>query len=80
MALVGVPLPDPTGESLTLMARCLIEEFLLMGLDEERLLGLFRNPFYRGPHAIYQARGEAFVRELVQAVRGQFSTESPSAA
>ena len=67
--IVGVVVPtapdeDATGE----MARALVEEFALMGYSPERLLRLFETPFYAGAHAIYRARGEAFVRQTIDAV------------
>ena len=50
---------------LELMARCFIEEFARMGLDDRRLFGLFRSPFYQGPHLFYRAAGEARVRQII---------------
>ncbi len=47
------------------MARCVIEEYVLMGLTEEELLNLFRQPIYQ-LHRLYQERGEAWVRSLIQ--------------
>jgi len=64
MGLVGVAVPADA-DALDEMARCLVEEYLREGWAAERLLGLFRNPFYRTPHLIYRARGEEYVRVLV---------------
>jgi hypothetical protein len=52
------------------MARTFVEEFALLGLNAERLLSLFRNPFYAGAHMIYERRGEEFVRGLIREVFG----------
>lgn len=73
MELVRVPVPDGDAE---MMAECFVEEFVLLGYDRERLLGLFRDPFYAGAHAIYRARGEAYVQSLIERVRKRFSSES----
>ncbi|MDR7426535.1 MAG: hypothetical protein QN152_09965 [Armatimonadota bacterium] len=64
LALVGVALPPSEG-ALEEMARTFIQEYLLQGWDERRLLALFRNPFYRAPHLVYRARGEEYVRRLI---------------
>lgn len=36
-----------------------------MGLSDPELLGLFHNPFYVGPHAIWRSRGNEYVRGLI---------------
>jgi len=72
LALVGVTVPTDDG-GLDEMARCLIEEYLREGWEEDRLLALFRNPFYRTPHIIYRARGEGFVRQLIEEVRARWA-------
>lgn len=48
------------------MAIGLVDEFIMMGCDEEALLSLFRNPFYRSTNAIFQAKGEAYVCDLIR--------------
>lgn len=53
------------------MAACFIEEYMLLGYDDERILSLFRDPFYKATHAVLHARGEAFVRALIREVRGE---------
>ncbi|BDG61997.1 hypothetical protein [Caldinitratiruptor microaerophilus] len=69
--LMGLAFPAPGDEpELGEMARCFVEEFVRMGWADEQILGLFRDPFYRGPHAVWQRRGEAFVLGLLADVRG----------
>ena len=69
MALVGVCLErGPDDEAMTEMAWCFVEEFGRMGWSGERILRLFRNPFYRGPHRILRMKGEGFVRGLIETV------------
>ena len=67
--LVGVSLPA-SPEATTEMARAFAEEFAAMGWDEARLLGLFKRPFYAGPHQAYRLLGEettlSIIREAVQ--------------
>ncbi len=69
MALVGVDLGQgPNDEALTEMAWCFVEEYARMGWSGERILRLFRNPFYRGPHQILRVKGEDFVRSLTESI------------
>lgn len=71
MALVGVRLGHgPDDQALREMAWCFVEEYARMGWSGERILRLFRSPFYRGPHQILRLKGEAFVRGLIETVEG----------
>jgi len=80
-ALVGQGFPcpedlDPAGG----MARCFVEEFALLGCPAGVVMDLFRSPFYQGPHAVYRARGEDFVRDLIRDVYGTADlVEAPNA-
>ncbi len=69
MALVGVALPRGDAD---LMAACLVDEYVRLGLSDERLLALFRSPFYAGAHAVYRARGEAYVKTLIAQARARW--------
>jgi len=64
LELVGVVVPSGA-DALDDMARCFVEEYLREGWDERRLLALFRNPFFRAPHMIYQMRGEDYVKDVI---------------
>lgn len=69
MALVGVGLQDdPDDRALEEMAWCFAEEYARMGWSGEQIVRLFRNPLFRGPHRVMRAKGEDFVRSLIQAV------------
>ena len=69
MALVGVGLEeDPDDAALTEMALSFVEEYARMGWNGEQILRLFRSPLFRGPHRILRAKGEGFVRGLLEAV------------
>jgi hypothetical protein len=64
MLLVGVALPAGRAAQVE-MVRVFAEEYARMGFDEERILGLFRRPFYAGAHNALRALGEEAVRALV---------------
>jgi hypothetical protein len=67
--LIGVPITTGAEDALVEMACAFAEEFLRMGWSPDRILQLFRNPFYRGPYAAYQAKGEEWVRALLASAR-----------
>ena len=67
--LVAVEVAGPPGyDGPAAMARCFIEEFALMGWPPERILRLFQSRAFAGTHAVYEDRGEAFVRALIDDV------------
>ena len=68
MALVAVGADgDPE-----LQARCLVEEFVRLGTGDGQILAMFRSPFYAGAHALYRARGEAWVRAVIAEARARW--------
>ncbi|MBI4575202.1 MAG: hypothetical protein HY722_02950 [Planctomycetes bacterium] len=68
--LEAVAVSCPAGpEALEAMATAFVEEFLSQGLPPERVVALFRDPFYAAPHGVWRARGEAYVRSLVARAR-----------
>jgi hypothetical protein len=69
MELVGVELPEGGLEE---MAECLVEELIRDGWDDEGLLHLFRDPFYRTTHRIYQEKGEVYVLDLISRLRQEW--------
>ncbi len=64
MEMIGMVLPGEPGQ-LEAMAECLVEEYVRLGWDARRLLTLFVNPMFMAAHRIYQQKGEAYVRELI---------------
>jgi hypothetical protein len=52
------------------MARTFVEEFALLGFPPEKIMRLFRNPFYAGAHMVYTQRGEDFIQGLLRDVFG----------
>ena len=65
----GYPVHDPE-ETDRQTARCLIEEYALMGAGSSEILGLFTSPMYGHTHAIYRRRGAGFVSKLIDEVFG----------
>ena len=51
------------------MAQTFVEEYMMMGWSDAKILAMFRNPFYQGPHNIFKIKGEAFITNLVHEVR-----------
>jgi hypothetical protein len=49
-----------------------VEEYVRMGFSDEQLMGLFRSSFFAGTHALYHARGDEWVRQLIERVREQW--------
>ena len=64
MMFVGVTLPG-NAEATQDMAYAFAEEFARMGYSAERILHLFRTPFYKGAHGAHKALGEASIRKIV---------------
>ncbi len=69
MELVGVALPEGDPDEL---ASAIVEEFIRVGLSDQELFGLFRDPFYAGSHAIWKSRGDGYVRELIERGRAHW--------
>jgi hypothetical protein len=68
--MVGISLPvhDPDAY-YTDMARTFIEEYMMLGWDDDRIFSLFQDSFYQGTHMVLQKKGEAFVKNLIQEVK-----------
>ncbi len=66
-AFVSIQLDVEEGrDHLREMALVFIEEYRRMGWDDERILALFRNSFFRGPYTVLASRGEAYVKGLLR--------------
>jgi len=79
LELVGVPVPADEA-TFDEMARCLIEEYVRDGWSDERLLSLFRSPFYAGLHVIWRLRGPDWVAGEIAATRRRWRRPDPAAA
>lgn len=62
--LVGVAFPADA-EATREMAYVFAEEFARMGYDRERLLALFKNPYYAGAHGTYRDLGEKKILSII---------------
>ena len=76
LELVGVPVAVDEA-TFDEMARCLVEEYVRDGWSDDRLLPLFRSPFYAGLHVIWRRRGEAWVRRLMATTRVRWGRPDP---
>jgi hypothetical protein len=67
--LVAHQVPVPAGyDAPGLMARTFVEEFALMGWPPERIFRLFVSRHFAGTHSVYEERGEAYIRALIEDV------------
>lgn len=71
MELVGMVMPGEPG-MLEGMATALVEEYVLLGWDEPRLMTLFVNPLFLATHRIYRQKGEEYVRSLIRMTCARF--------
>jgi hypothetical protein len=65
MELVGMVMPGEPG-MLESMAETIVDEYVRLGWDEERLMTLFVNPMFMATHRIYRRKGEPYVRGLIR--------------
>jgi hypothetical protein len=63
--MIGIQLPHQTEEQLREMALCFAEEFVREGWSEERLLKMFKNSFYQGPHLVWKQKGDEYVQAVI---------------
>jgi len=66
MEMVGVFVPGDDRK----MTECFIEEYLFLGHSPRQIFNLFRDPFYAGIYRVYEQRGEAFVKDLIEKIAG----------
>ena len=62
--LVGVSF-EGSEEATREMAAAFADEFAQLGYDRDRILEMFRAPFYAGPHSAYSSLGEAQIRSVI---------------
>jgi hypothetical protein len=78
---VAVALDTPGHDGMESMARCLAEEYALMGWPPGRIFRLFTIPEYVASYSVYQERGAAFVRSIIRSVFGEeFEADEPAQA
>ncbi len=62
--LVGVRVPGSEAATRE-MAASFADEFAQLGFDRERILALYRDPYYVAPHAALELLGDADITRLV---------------
>lgn len=77
MELVGMVLPGEAGQ-LEAMAEAIVEEYVRMGWEAERLMTLFRNPMFMATHRIYRQKGEAYVQDLIRVACSKWNLRAGS--
>jgi hypothetical protein len=78
-ALVGHGVPVEDGvDAAGDMALCFVEEYAMMGFPRSMVAGIFRNPYYQGPHGVFCLRGEEFVTRILDEVYGPEGTNATS--
>lgn len=60
---------EPGRDHLAEMAEAFVVEFKRMGWTDEKILGVFRNPFYAAPHFVYRQQGEQYVADLLNSFK-----------
>ena len=65
MEMIGIQFPHQSEKELRDMALCFAEEFVREGLDQEKLLKMFKNPFYQGPYMVWEQKGDVFVQSVI---------------
>jgi hypothetical protein len=69
MELVGTFI-EGDDESIEEMGLTFVEELARMDWSQEQIFTTFADPFFRGPHTVYRAKGPKFVKSLIRAVMG----------
>ena len=70
MELVGT-LMEADDEAIQDMGLTFIEELARMKWPRADIEAVFSDPFYRGPHTVFRAKGPAFVSQLIDSVLGE---------
>ena len=79
MELVGMVMPGEEGQ-LEAMAECIVDEYVRLGFDQRRLMTLFRSPLFLATHRVYRAKGEAYVRQLIEKTLLKWGALTPGGA
>jgi hypothetical protein len=65
--MVGVPYPsNPEADRFT--ARCIVEEYALIGFSADHVRALFTSPNYAALYGLFRRYGDSFVDESIAAV------------
>ncbi len=58
-----------SGGNLDETIHMIIEEYIKLGFDENRILWLFKNPFFKFTNDIYKVKGENYIKESIEKVK-----------
>jgi len=76
MEMVGMVLPGEEGQ-LERMAECIVDEYVRLGWDRQRLMTLFQHPMFLATNRIYRQKGEPYVLELIQKTCDRYRIPRP---
>lgn len=65
MTLHGVVVETNDDGAMREMAECLVEEYIRLGFDADRILRMFKTRGYAGPFLACQTLGEEAIRSLI---------------
>jgi hypothetical protein len=71
MELRGTVVDDGGDQAMEEMGRTFVEELARMRWSREDIMTVFLDPFYRGPHTVFRAKGLAYVTVLIDSVMGE---------
>jgi hypothetical protein len=66
LEMVGIQIPSRSEANLMDMALCFAEEFIRRGWSKEKILKMFRDPFYQGPYLAWRQKGDAFIQGVIE--------------
>jgi hypothetical protein len=69
MELVGTFM-ESDDANIEEMGFTFVEELARMDWSQEEIFTIFSDPFYRGPHTVFRAKGPEFVKSLIFDVMG----------
>jgi hypothetical protein len=67
----AVAIDTPGHDGMAAMGRTFVEEFAMMGWSRDHIARMFARPQFVAAHAVYRARGAAFVEGLISEVLGE---------
>jgi hypothetical protein len=79
MELTGTMCQDGDENSMDQMGFAFVEEFARMGWSRDEMITIFMDPFYRGPHTVYRAKGLGYVTWLLDQIPDRLKTRSTEA-
>ncbi|MFN7182055.1 MAG: hypothetical protein ACK4NF_05205 [Planctomycetota bacterium] len=66
MELVGV---EYTLHNFDTVIEGIIEEYIKLGFDENKIIWLFKNPFFKMTNSIYKQKGEQYIKRVIERIK-----------